>query len=232
MTASAISRMRCSCRGRSLPDSAWRARHHAMVGVLFAERSGWCCSAGPGQQLAAQHRARRRAHPDRRDRAADRGPSPGGVGARLARADHRMRAARAHLARRSRPTSSSSSRSWCSRSTRTGCHSSWPPPTWFSTTARWVRSTPTASTTTRTPSTIPGSGRSFTAASSSPAASRRPRGLAAQRGRPRRGQRERGALQGRLRGRPDRDDPVQLQRVHWRREPGQRGDVPDHRSHA
>jgi diguanylate cyclase (GGDEF)-like protein/PAS domain S-box-containing protein len=41
MTGSAISRMRLLLpEGRSLPDSAWRARHHAMVGLLLVEAIG------------------------------------------------------------------------------------------------------------------------------------------------------------------------------------------------
>jgi hypothetical protein len=41
MTASAISRMRLLLpEGRTLPDDAWRSRHHAMVGLLFAEAVG------------------------------------------------------------------------------------------------------------------------------------------------------------------------------------------------
>ena len=162
MTASAISRMRLLLpEGCSLPDSAWRARHHAMVGVLFAEAIGlvlFSWAQGNSWLHNIAHAA---------------ALIPIGVIALLIEDRRRAAsvlvslglitacAARAHLARRDRGPLPLLRHDRGARA-----YEDWVP---FLVAAAYVvlhhgamrvRSTPTASTTTRTPSTIPGSAHS------------------------------------------------------------------------
>ena len=90
-------------QGHTLPYEAWRRRHHAMVGAAVrrgARPDGLQRRAG--LRRAPQPLAHCDAVPDRHRGAAARASSPRRRDARLARAHHRLRAARARLARRDR----------------------------------------------------------------------------------------------------------------------------------